>query len=285
VDEECALFYLFGGHVVLMKINIAGNIVGGFNLSLISGPCVIENESLAMRIAESLKKTAFKYDIPLIFKASYDKANRLSHRSYRGVGLKKGLKILSKIKRQLNIPVLSDVHSADEIKNASEVLDVIQIPALLCRQTDLLIAAGKTGKPVNIKKGQFLAPDDMIYLIEKVKSTGNNKIIVTERGTSFGYHNLVNDMRAIPIMKSFGYPVNYDATHSVQLPGGAKGKSGGNREMIHYLSRAAVAAGADGVFFEVYPQPDRALCDGPNSIALKDLPGLLDTLIRIKRIV
>ena len=268
-----------------MTITVKHTIIGSPQLCLISGPCVIESERLTFRIAEALKSIATDRKIPFIFKASYDKANRLSHKSYRGIGLKKGLKILAKVKKQLDIPILSDVHSKEEIKQAAEVLDNIQIPALLCRQTDLLIAAGKTGKPVNIKKGQFLAPEDMIYLIEKVKSAGNNKVIITERGTSFGYHNLVNDMRAIPIMKSFGHPVIYDATHSVQLPGGAKGKSGGNRQMIPHLAKAAVAAGADGVFFEVYPQPDRALCDGPNSLYIKDLSALLDTLIRIKRIV
>lgn len=268
-----------------MKITVANTVIGGSQLCLISGPCVIESERLTFQIAETLKSIAADSKISFIFKASYDKANRLSHKSYRGLGLKRGLKILAKVKRQLDIPVISDVHSKEEIKPAAEILDIIQIPALLCRQTDLLIAAGKTGKTVNIKKGQFLAPEDMVYLIEKVKSTGNNKIIITERGTSFGYHNLVNDMRAIPIMKSFGYPVIYDSTHSVQLPGGAKGKSGGNRDMIQYLSRAAVATGADGVFFEVYPQPDRALCDGPNSLALKDLPAFLDILIQIKNVI
>lgn len=268
-----------------MKITVGNNIIGGPQLCLIAGPCIIENERLIFQIAESLANITAENKIPFIFKASYDKANRLSHRSYRGVGLKKGLKILAKLKKQLGIPIISDVHSKEEVKPASDVLDILQIPALLCRQTDLLIAAGKTGKPVNIKKGQFLAPEDMIYLIEKVKSAGNNNIIITERGTSFGYHNLVNDMRAIPIMKTFGCPVIYDATHSVQLPGGAKGKSGGNRQMIQYLSRAAVAAGADGVFFEVYPQPNKALCDGPNSLALKDLPMLLTTLVQIKKVV
>ncbi|MBI5778196.1 MAG: 3-deoxy-8-phosphooctulonate synthase [Planctomycetes bacterium] len=268
-----------------MRIKISDAIIGDSRLFLIAGPCIIENEKLTFQIAEALKNIASETRIPFIFKASYDKANRLSHRSYRGVGLKKGLEILAKVKKQLDIPVLSDVHCKEDVKQAAGVLDIIQIPALLCRQTDLLIAAGKTGKPVNIKKGQFLAPEDIIYLIEKVKSTGNNKIIITERGTSFGYHNLVNDMRAIPVMKAFGYPVIYDATHSAQIPGGAKGKSGGNRQMIPYLARAAVASGADGVFFEVYPQPDRALCDGPNSLALKDLPGLLSTLIQIKRTV
>lgn len=266
-------------------VNVSGNAIGGSKLCLIAGPCVIENESLTLRIAEALKKTAAHNKVPLIFKASYDKANRLSHKSYRGVGLKQGLRILTKVKNRLGLPVLSDVHSVNEVKPASEVLDVIQIPALLSRQTDLMLAAGRTGKPVNIKKGQFLAPEDMIYLIDKVKSAGNNKIILTERGSSFGYHNLVSDMRAIPIMKTFGCPVIYDATHSVQIPGGAKGKSGGTREMIKYLSRAAVAAGADGVFFEVYPEPDKALCDGPNSLPLKDLSGLLEILVQIKSII
>ncbi|MEW6026987.1 MAG: 3-deoxy-8-phosphooctulonate synthase [Planctomycetota bacterium] len=268
-----------------MKISVNNAVIGGPQLCLIAGPCIIENERLTLQIAGALMNIASTKRIPLIFKASYDKANRLSHKSYRGVGIKKGLKILSKVKRQFNIPVLSDIHCKEDVKQASGVLDIIQIPALLSRQTDLLIAAGKTGKPVNIKKGQFLAPEDMIYLIEKVKSTGNNRIILTERGTSFGYHNLVNDMRAIPVMKTFGFPVIYDATHSVQLPGGAKGKSGGNRQMIPHLTRAAVAAGADGVFFEVYPEPDQALCDGPNSLPLKNLPALLDVLIRIKQAV
>lgn len=268
-----------------MMITFGNTVIGGSKLCLIAGPCVIENRRLTFLIAETLKIIAADRKIPFIFKASYDKANRLNHKSYRGIGLKKGLKILAEVKKQLDIPVLSDIHSKEEIKPAADILDIIQIPALLCRQTDLFIMAGKTGRIVNIKKGQFLAPEDVGYLIDKIKSTGNNKIIVTERGTSFGYHNLINDMRAIPIMKSFECPVIYDATHSVQLPGGAQGKSGGNRDMIKYLSRAAVAAGADGVFFEVYPQPERALCDGPNSMALKDLPGLLDILIRIRGVV
>jgi len=268
---------------VIIKIN--NILIGSNQLCLIAGPCVIENEKLCYKIAESLKELSQEKSIPFIFKSSYDKANRLSHKSYRGVGIKKGLKILSRLKRSLDIPILSDVHCKEDIKSAAEVLDIIQIPALLSRQTDLLITAGKTGKPINIKKGQFLAPDDVYYLVEKIKSTGNNKIIITERGTSFGYHNLVNDMRAIPIMKSFGYPVIYDATHSVQLPGGNKGISGGNRKMIPYLARAAVAAGADGVFFEVHPKPEKALCDGPNTLALKDISKLITTLIQIKKIV
>jgi 2-dehydro-3-deoxyphosphooctonate aldolase (KDO 8-P synthase) len=268
-----------------MIIKINGTIIGGNQLCLIAGPCVIEDENTCFKIAENLKNLSREKSIPFIFKASYDKANRLSHKSYRGVGIKKGLKILYNLKRSLAIPILSDVHCTEDIKKAAEVLDIIQIPALLSRQTDMLITAGKTGKPINIKKGQFLAPDDIFYLIQKIKSTGNNKIIVTERGTSFGYHNLVNDMRAIPIMKSFGYPVIYDATHSVQLPGGNKGISDGNRKMIPYLSRAAIAAGADGVFFEVHPKPEKALCDGPNSLPLKDIPNLMTILIQIKKII
>lgn len=268
-----------------MHIKINNALIGGAQLCLIAGPCVIEDEKLCYKIAETLKDLCRQKSIPFIFKASYDKANRLSHKSYRGIGLKKGLKIFKRLKQSLGIPILSDVHCKEEIKPAAEVLDIIQIPAFLSRQTDLLITAGRTGKPINIKKGQFLAPDDVFYLIEKIRSTGNNKIIITERGTCFGYHNLVNDMRAIPIMKSFGYPVIYDATHSIQLPGGNKGISGGNRKMIPYLARAGVAAGADGVFLEVHPQPTKALCDGPNSLALKDIPALLTTLIQIKKIV
>jgi 2-dehydro-3-deoxyphosphooctonate aldolase (KDO 8-P synthase) len=268
-----------------MIIKIANTTIGGPELFLIAGPCVIETEKSTLKIAESLKDLSQDHKIPFIFKASYDKANRLSHKSYRGPGLKKGLKILARIKQKLNIPLISDVHCKEEIKPASEVLDIIQIPALLSRQTDMLISAGRTGKTVNIKKGQFLAPEDMYYLIEKVTSTGNKKIIITERGSSFGYHNLVNDIRAIVTMKSFGYPVVYDATHSVQLPGASHGKSSGTREMIPPLARAAVAAGADGIFLEVHPAPQKALCDGPNSLYLSDLPQLISTLIRIKQTI
>lgn len=267
-------------------MKIGNTVIGGNKLTLIAGPCVIppkQNEKICFAIAESLKKISARYHIPVIYKASYDKANRTSYKSYRGVGIDRGLQILAKIKKDYKLPVLSDVHSTDEIGPAAEVLDIIQIPALLSRQTDLLVAAGKTKKPVNLKKGQFMAPDDIYYAIEKIKSSGNNKIIITERGTFFGYHNLVNDMRAIPIMKSFGYPVIFDATHSAQTPGAGKGKSSGNRKMIPYLAKAAVATGADGVFFEVYPQPDKALCDGPNSLYLKDLPGLINTLLRIRK--
>jgi len=268
-----------------MTIKINSTLIGGSELFFIAGPCVIENERITYRIAEFLKGLSLDKGVPVVFKASYDKANRSSHKSYRGVGLRNGLKILTRIKRTLHIPVISDVHCEDDIKPAAEVLDIIQIPALLCRQTDLLIAAGRSNKPVNIKKGQFLAPEDIIYPVEKIKSAGNNKIIVTERGTTFGYHNLVSDMRSIPIMKSFGFPVVYDATHSVQLPGALKGISGGNRSMIPVLAKAAVASGADGVFFEVHPSPDKALCDGFNSLPIKKLSSLIDTLILIRKAI
>lgn len=221
--------------------------------------------------------------IPLIFKSSYDKANRTSVNSYRGPGIKKGLKILEKLKGKTNLPVISDVHSVDEVSYAAKVLDVIQIPALLCRQTDLILAASKTGKPVNIKKGQFLAPWDVKNIIEKFTSTGNHNLLITERGTSFGYNNLVVDMRSIPIMKSFGYPVVFDATHGVQLPGGRGATSGGQREFIAPLARAAVAAGCDAVFLEVHERPDKALCDGPNMLSLKEVSVLADELNKIRR--
>ncbi|MFH1227508.1 MAG: 3-deoxy-8-phosphooctulonate synthase [Planctomycetota bacterium] len=263
--------------------------LGGNNpLFLIAGPCVIppkNKQNELFQIARILKELSDDLNMPIIFKASYDKANRLSYRSYRGPGLKLGLKILSALKKEFMFPILSDIHSVAEVNSAAEVLDVIQIPALLCRQTDLVIAAAKTGRVINLKKGQFMAPLDMRYIAEKVSSCGNRNIILTERGTVFGYHNLVNDMRSIPIMKSIGYPVVYDATHSVQLPGGGKGKSAGQREMIGYLAQAGVAAGADGIFFEVHPKPDSALCDGPNSLSLKDLKPILCKLIGIRNII
>jgi len=272
----------------IMSIKIGRASIFDKRLTLIAGPCVIppkRDEKVCFLIAESLKNISLENNIPFIFKASYDKANRTSYKSYRGVGLKKGLSLLAKIKKAFDIPVLSDVHSVTEVKPASEVIDVIQIPALLSRQTDLLIAAAKTGKPINIKKGQFMAPEDIYYAIEKIRNAGNNKIIITERGTTFGYHTLINDMRAIPIMKKFGYPIIFDATHSVQMPGAGKGKSSGNREMIPCLAKAAVAAGADGVFFEVYPQPEKALCDSANSLHLGKLNDLLKTLIKIRQAI
>lgn len=269
-----------------VEIKIGDLRIGGKRpLFLIAGPCVIEEEDAFFRIAQRLKQITQELDIPFIFKSSYDKANRLNVTSYRGPGLKQGLKILARVKRELNLPVLSDVHSEAEVGPAAETLDVIQIPALLCRQTDLVLAAAKTGKPINLKKGQFMAPADMKNLIEKITSAGNNKIILTERGTSFGYNNLVSDMRALPLLRSFGYPVVYDASHSVQLPGGGGTHSGGEREMIPHLARAAVAAGCDGIFLEVHEKPDTARCDGPNMLQLNQLPQLLTQLLEIHRIV
>jgi len=252
---------------------------------LIAGPCVIESEDLTLSIAHFLRETGERLGIPVIFKASYDKANRTSVDAYRGPGIDRGLEILRKVKEDAGLPLLSDVHSAEEIAKASGVLDVIQIPAFLCRQTDLLLAAGKTGQVVNIKKGQFLAPWDMKGACEKVLSTGNPRILLTERGTSFGYNNLVVDIRSIAVMKRFGFPVVFDATHSVQLPGGLGSSSGGQREFVEHLSRAAVASGVDGLFLEVHPDPNAALCDGPNSLPLDQVSPLLSLLKEIHRLV
>ena len=264
-----------------------GNVKLGGNrpLTLIAGPCVIENELATLRAAERLMTICNALDISLIFKASYDKANRTSVNSFRGVGMKEGLRILGKTRDSLEIPVLSDIHSIEQVLPAAEVLDVLQVPAFLCRQTDLVVAVAKTGKVVNVKKGQFLAPWDMENVVVKVESAGNERIILTERGVSFGYNNLVVDMRSFPIMRGTGYPVVFDATHSVQLPGGQGGSSGGQREFVEYLSRAAVATGIDGVFMEVHENPDKALCDGPNSIKLDDLADILKQLKSIDAIV
>ncbi len=251
---------------------------GGRPLVLIAGPCVIESEAATLRHAERLLTICNGLSIPLIFKASYDKANRTSIGSFRGPGMKEGVRILAKVKESLGLPVLSDIHSIEQIAPAAEVLDVLQIPAFLCRQTDLVVAAAKSGRVINIKKGQFLAPWDMKNVAAKAAASGNENIILTERGVSFGYNNLVVDMRSFPVMRSSGYPVVFDATHSVQLPGGQGESSGGQREFVEYLSRAAVATGIDGIFMEVHEDPDKALCDGPNSIPLSELPGLLKTL-------
>jgi len=252
---------------------------------LIAGPCVVESEDMTLMVADFLRETEELLRIPVIFKASYDKANRTSVDSYRGLGIDRGLEILCKVKEKTGLPLLSDVHSVGEIERASSVLDMIQIPAFLCRQTDLLLAAGRTGLVVNIKKGQFLAPWDIKGAAAKVLSTGNPRILLTERGTSFGYNNLVVDFRSIAVMKTFGFPVVFDATHSVQLPGGLGSSSGGQREFVEHLSRAAVAAGADGLFLEVHPDPDTALCDGPNSLALNQVRPLVTLLKEIHRLV
>ncbi|MEK7698412.1 MAG: 3-deoxy-8-phosphooctulonate synthase, partial [Nitrospirota bacterium] len=254
------------------EIKIGNVLIGSKNpLVIIAGPCVIETEKSTIDAAKRLKKISEKLNVPLIFKSSYDKANRTSISSPRGPGIEKGLKILEKVKKETGMPVLSDIHSPEEVAYAAEVLDVFQIPAFLCRQTDLIVAASKTGKPVNIKKGQFLAPWEVKNIIEKFTSTGNHNLLITERGTSFGYNNLVVDMRSILIMQEFGYPVIFDATHSVQLPGGLGSASGGQREFVAPLSKAAVAVGCNGLFLEVHQDPDKALCDGPNMLRLDDL--------------
>ncbi|BBO86941.1 3-deoxy-8-phosphooctulonate synthase [Desulfosarcina ovata] len=252
---------------------------------LVSGPCVIEDEAVTLRIATRLKAITDDLGIPFTFKASYDKANRTSITSFRGPGLTDGLRTLSRIKETLGVAVISDVHRISEVEAAAKVLDVIQIPAFLCRQTDLILAVATTGKPVNIKKGQFLAPWDMVNIVEKVRSVSSTQPMITERGVMFGYNNLVVDFRGIQIMQQTGCPVIFDATHSVQLPGGAGKSSGGQREFAPVLARAAVAAGADGIFLEVHENPDKALCDGPNSLDLDQLPDLLTQLMAIKTAV
>jgi 2-dehydro-3-deoxyphosphooctonate aldolase (KDO 8-P synthase) len=244
---------------------------------IIAGPCAIESRETTLETAHSLKDICSTLGLPLIFKSSYDKANRTSIKSFRGPGLARGLAVLEEVKRDLDIPVLSDVHLPEECGPAAEVLDVLQIPAFLCRQTDLIVAAANTGKPVNIKKGQFLAPWDMRNVIAKARSTGNDDIMVTERGTSFGYNNLVVDFRGIPLMRAYGYPVVFDVTHSLQLPGGLGDSTGGQREYAETLTRAAVAVGIDALFMEVHPNPDEALSDGPNMIAMDNVMGLLAT--------
>ena len=258
---------------------------GGHALFLIAGPCVIESEAHAMKIAEAVARIAADAGVPYIFKASYDKANRSSVKSFRGPGLKEGLRILGKIKAELKLPILTDIHDASQAAPAAEVADVLQIPAFLARQTDLLVAAGATGRVINVKKPQFVAPQDMSNVVEKIASTGNTQIVVTERGASFGYHNLVVDMRSFPILKKLGYPVVFDATHSVQLPGGQGHASGGQPEFIETLARAAVAAGVDGVFLETHDNPAGALSDGANALPLAQLPALLGRLKEMSQLV
>ena len=250
---------------------------------LIAGPCVIESWEICFEVASRMKALCQKLSIPYIFKASFDKANRTSIQSFRGPGFEKGLEILGRIKAELDLAVISDIHQPEQAREAATVLDLIQIPAFLCRQTDLILAACNTGLPVNIKKGQFLAPGDCKNILAKAAQTGNDSIAITERGSSFGYNNLVVDFRSIAILKQMGAPVIFDATHSVQLPGGADNASDGDRRFVPLLSRAAIAAGADGLFMETHPDPDKALCDGPNSIALDDMEALLTRLLAIKK--
>ena len=265
-----------------MKVEVADVTVGGDSpFVLIAGPCVIENKSNTLELAEEIQAIAGSLDIPYIFKASYDKANRTSVNSYRGPGLEKGLEILMEVKERLALPILTDIHCQTEVESVAEVVDVLQIPAFLSRQTNLLIKVAETNKVVNIKKGQFLAPHDLIAVIEKVTSTGNKKILITERGTSFGYNNLVVDMRALPMIRETGYPLIFDATHAVQFPGGLGNASSGERDMISFLARGATAVGIDGLFLEVHFDPDNALCDGPNSLAVSTLK---ETLSQIKKL-
>jgi 2-dehydro-3-deoxyphosphooctonate aldolase (KDO 8-P synthase) len=257
---------------------------GGAPLALIGGPCAIENEKHALMVAERLQRVTADARVPFIYKSSYDKANRSSINAYRGPGLTEGLRILRKVKDETGLAVLSDVHDVSEVAPAAQVLDVLQVPAFLCRQTDLIVACARSGRPVNVKKGQFVAPRDMINVVEKVRASGTEDLLLTERGTSFGYNNLVVDFRGLPIMRAFGYPVVFDATHAVQLPGGQGDRSGGERQYVPALARAAVAVGVDALFMEMHEDPDRTLedgrplSDGPNMLRLDDLPRLLDEI-------
>lgn len=260
------------------------NIFKEKKLFIIAGPCVIEKREILFEIASKLKEIKLNNNIEIIFKASYDKANRTSIKSFRGPGKYDGLKYLQEIKEKFQLPVISDIHHPEDAEVAKDILDIIQIPAFLCRQTDLISAAAETGKPVNIKKGQFLAPWDVKNIIDKVKACGNSQIIITERGASFGYNNLVVDFRAIPIIKKMGVPVVFDATHSIQIPGGLGTCSSGEREMAPILANSAVAAGADGIFMEIHPDPDNALCDGPNSLYLDKVEAVIQKLIKIKQV-
>lgn len=263
----------------------AVEIGGGRPLAVIAGPCVIESRESVLRHAAALKERADRVGVPYIFKSSYDKANRSSVNAFRGPGLEKGLAILAEVKRRTGVPILTDVHEIDQVAAAKEVVDILQIPAFLCRQTDFVVAVAKSGRVVNVKKGQFLAPWDMLNVVEKIRSAGNEQILLTERGASFGYNNLVSDMRSLVVMGGFGYPVVFDATHSLQLPGGLGNASGGERQYIPALARAGVAAGIDALFMEVHEDPDHALSDGPNSLALANFESVLRTVKAIDEIV
>jgi 2-dehydro-3-deoxyphosphooctonate aldolase (KDO 8-P synthase) len=257
-----------------------GIILGGEKPVLIAGPCVVESEKITIKTAEKLKEITQRLDIPFVFKSSYDKANRTSGTTFRSIGFEEALKLLQRVRKEFDVPVLTDVHESNQVESVAQVVDVLQIPAFLCRQTDLLFAAGKTGKAVNIKKGQFMAPEDMRYSLDKVRRTGNEKVCLTERGTSFGYHTLVVDMRSLPIMRQFA-PVIFDATHSVQMPGGAGGASSGQREFVAPLARAAAAVGVDGFFIETHPDPDHAPSDGANMVKIDELEKILVKLLDI----
>lgn len=269
----------------MKSVKVGNTVLDGSSLFVLAGPCVIEDPERTLNIGREMKKICEKLGLPYVFKASFDKANRSSFTSYRGPGLEEGLKILGHIKKELNVPVVSDIHAVEQVEKAAEVLDILQIPAFLCRQTDLLEAAAATGKCVNVKKGQFLAPEDMGNVVQKILHKGNENLMLTERGVTMGYHNLVVDMRSFPIMRSFGYPVVFDATHSVQLPGGGGTKSTGQRHFIGNLARAAAGSGIDGVFMEVHDNPAEALSDGPNSLYLSQVEGVLRDMVAIHSIV
>ena len=268
-----------------MVLNINNFKIGGNKLTILAGPCAIESLDIMRETAEGLKKVCEKLDINYVFKCSYDKANRSSINSYRGLGIEKGLEYLARIKKEFEVPIVTDIHTPEQAQIAAEVADIIQIPAFLCRQTDLLVAAAKTNKIVNIKKGQFLAPQQMKSLVKKVEDSGNHKIMLTDRGVTFGYNNLVSDFRAIPIMKEFGYPVVSDATHSVQMPGSNGDSTGGDRRFVPVLANCAMASGADVLFFEIHPNPDKALCDGPNMLFLKDAESVFEKCNEIFKII
>ena len=268
-----------------MSIKLRDFEIGSDKLTILAGPCAVESLNIMRETAEGLKNVCKKLNINYVFKCSYDKANRSSITSYRGLGIEKGLEYLAQIKKEFEVPIVTDIHAPEQAPVAAEVADILQIPAFLCRQTDLLVAAAKTGKIVNIKKGQFLAPEQMKSLVKKVEDSGNNQIMLTDRGVTFGYNNLVSDFRAIPIMKEFGYPVVFDATHSVQMPGSNGDSTGGDRRFVPTLAKCAMAAGADVLFFEVHPNPDKALCDGPNMLFLKDAEKVFSKCKEIFEIV
>jgi 2-dehydro-3-deoxyphosphooctonate aldolase (KDO 8-P synthase) len=268
------------------KVKVGSFEIGaGAPLAVIAGPCVIESKESALRHAAALKEAAARVGVPYIFKSSYDKANRSSVDSFRGPGLEEGLEILAAVKAKIGVPVLTDVHEKEQVGPAKEVIDILQIPAFLCRQTDLVVAVAQSGRVVNVKKGQFLAPWDIRNIVEKIVSTGNDQLLITERGVSFGYNNLVSDMRSLVVMRELGYPVVFDATHSLQLPGGLGKASGGERKYIAPLARAGVAVGVDALFVEVHEEPDRALSDGPNSLPLKEFEGLLRVVKQLDAMV
>jgi 2-dehydro-3-deoxyphosphooctonate aldolase (KDO 8-P synthase) len=272
-------------HEVLSNAAIWNSIRQSKRLTLIAGPCVIESEAICFQVARSLRKTCRELGVNYIFKASFDKANRSSGKTFRGPGLLDGLRVLAKVRRELQVPVLTDVHTENQVPLAAAVVDVLQIPAFLCRQTDLIAAAVGTGKIVNLKKGQFLSPQEMGQVVQKAAAAGGRKLLVTERGTTFGYNTLVADMRSIPILREFGFPVIFDATHSVQLPGAGGDRSGGQRDMAPVLARGALAAGADGLFIETHPKPDEALSDGPNMIPLGNMARLLAGFVKLRALV